>query len=197
MLCAALYGMKWMWMQEYEMKWKWNVMEMKWNECECYVLHYMEWNECECKNMKWNGNEMKWKWNECECKTLWEVWYDMCGMKWNAKNVYARIWNEMKMKMWMQDLWEIWKLCAVWNEMLMTCTVWNGMWKCECKNMKGNKNKKWMWMQDSMTNVRCYELYEMEHMKHEMAVWLMCMYEYFLLANNVFETMMPVIVCVD
>ena len=72
----------------------------------------------------------------------------------------------------------------------------------ECENVnariwKEMKNKKWMWMQDSMRNVRCYELYEMEYMKHEMAVWLMCMYEYFLLPNNVFETMMPVIVCVD
>ena len=34
--------------------------------------------------------------------------------------------------------------------------------KCECKNMKGNENEKWMWMQDSMGNVRCYELYKME-----------------------------------
>ena len=46
----------------------------------------------------------------------------------------------------------------------------------ECENVnariwKEMKNKKWMWMQDSMKNVICYELYEMECEYEAYEIW--------------------------
>ena len=46
----------------------------------------------------------------------------------------------------------------------------------ECENVnariwKEMKNEKWMWMQDSMRNVRCYELYEMEYEFEAYEIW--------------------------
>ena len=148
MLCAALYGMKWMWMQEYEMKWKWNEMEMKWMWMQdimrsmiWYVLYEMECKECVCKNMKWNENE------NVNARLMRNMKV-MCCIKWNVNDMYCMKWN---VKMWMQEYERKWKMK---NE-------------CECKTA-------WeMW--DVMSCMKWNM--NLKHMKYEMAVWLMCMYE--------------------